>query len=152
MSWREALRVQVVEHDIYFERIAFKAIIDFPALDQITKVCQTMRMLQLKRRRDTPLRDVDSAEGYLAKIAARGRRCPQSKDVLALRAEIRILSFGVLNVRTSSRTECVPEDYHPRRAMRSLDLGPDQLWVEGSSIPTGYRACNADMDGRRGCW
>ena len=36
--------------------------------------------------------------------------------------------------------------------MRWLDLGRGLLWVEGTSIPTDYQACNADKGVHRDCW
>ena len=74
MSWRQMLRTQVVQHDIYFDCVAVKAIIYLPALYQIAQVREAVGMLDGEGRGDAPLRDANSAERDLAEIALRGRR------------------------------------------------------------------------------
>ena len=79
----ETLRAQIVQHDIYLNGVAVKAIIYLPALYQIAQVREAVGMLDGEGRGDAPLRDANSAERDLAEIASGCRRCLERKDVLA---------------------------------------------------------------------
>ena len=75
MSWRQMLRTQVVQHNIYLDGVAVKAIIHLPTLYQIAQVREAVGMLDGEGRGDAPLRDANSAKRDLAEIAFRGCRC-----------------------------------------------------------------------------
>ena len=42
---RKTLRCQIIKHNVHFDRVAVKDFVDFSALQQVTKVSQSVEML-----------------------------------------------------------------------------------------------------------
>ena len=79
----QTLRAQIVQHDIDLDRVAFKAIVDLVALDEVAQVRQNVRLCVLQRPRYASYRHMNAAERDLAEIASGCCRCLKRKDVLA---------------------------------------------------------------------
>lgn len=62
MPWRKTLGRQVIEHDIYFDGVSLEDLIDFSALQQITKVGQSMEVLVDEGGGNASTRDSDTTK------------------------------------------------------------------------------------------
>lgn len=62
MSRREALRGEVIEEVLDLDVVAVEDVVYFPALEEVSKVGQSMQVLRDQWRGDTPPRDTDPAK------------------------------------------------------------------------------------------
>lgn len=85
-SWIDSLSGQIIKHDVDFDCVAIKRVVNLGALHQVAQVSQSMKMLLEYRCRYTASGDADPAKGHLAEVALRGRRGFQGKHVLTIAA------------------------------------------------------------------
>lgn len=62
VSRRQALCLQIVEHNVYFKRVTIEYVVDFAALDEITYISQSVEMLRWYRSSQTSARYANPAE------------------------------------------------------------------------------------------
>ena len=83
MPWRDALVAEIVQHDLYLDRIPIETFVYFGGLNKIAHVGHPVGLRVLEEDGNTTMLHADTTEVNLAHVAlCRGRRV-DSKQIFA---------------------------------------------------------------------